>query len=153
MNIIDTVFEFPAQVLRQLKIDLAKNEIVGSENIPTNLQFSFSYTYVPEEVASLIPVTIQVNRGGTVIAEYTLASNNQGKVNIQLPAEFEAGTYTLTIMVTDSAFVPMTETRTLIIEQAEVVQTNQNTSILATIVTTIGFLGVLAVSLKRYTKS
>ncbi len=153
LYIIDTVFEFPAQILRQLEIDLTTNEIIGLENIPTNLRFSFSYKYVPEEVASLIPVTIQVNKGGTVIAEYTLASNNQGEVNIQLPAEFEVGTYTLTIVITDSAFIPMTETRTLIIKQGESLQTNQDTSILATFVTTIGFLGVLAVSFKRYTKS
>lgn len=153
LDIVDTTFEFPSLVLRKLEIDLPQTGITSLENVPPNIEFRFNYKYLPEETVSLIPLTIKIKKGNTTIEEFSISSNNQGVVTYQLSTKLAPGTYILVISVTDPNFSPITETRTLIIQQADTLQTIQNTDVLFALGATLGFLGILTFSLRRYTRN
>ena len=156
LNIVNTIFAFPSQVLRQLETDLSKENLVGFDNEYFSLQFQFSYTHVSEEIASLIPYVIQVTKGGNPIEgleSLSLNSNNQGKINIQLSEVLEPGTYVITISVNENGFIPLIETRNLIIEHADPVPSIQTSNMALTIGATLGVLGALVLTLRRYTRS
>ena len=156
LDIVNTTFAFPSQVLRQLEIDLPMDNLVGFDNKLVSLQFEFSYTHVSEEIASLIPYIIQVTKGGIPIEgleSLSINSDNQGKVNIQLSEVLEPGTYLITISVDAPGFIQLTEPRTLIIEHADPVPSIQTSNTALTIGATLGFLGALVLTLRRYTRS
>ena len=153
LDIVDTEFEFPFDVLRQLEADLDQKEIKMFENTPLDINFQFNYKYVPDEIASNIPVNIVLKKGNEVVDEFSISSNNQGIVNFRIQDNLVSGTYVLEISVTDSVFSPFIITRTLIIEQADPLQTIQNSDGILALVATLGFLGVLTFSLRRYTRS
>jgi hypothetical protein len=153
LDIVDTEFEFPFQVLRQLETDLDQKEIKTFENTPLDVNFQFKYKYVPDEIPSNILVNIVLKKGNEIIEEFSVSSNNQGIVNFRIQENLASGTYVLEISVTDSAFSPFIITRTLVIEQADPLQTIQNSDGILALVATLGFLGILTFSLRRYTRS
>ena len=156
LDIANTTFAFPSQVLRDLEINTDDTNLKGADNEVVNLEFEFSYTHVPEEIASLIPYEIQITKGGNPVEgleTFSVTSDNQGKAKITYDIPLESGTYHITISVTADGFIQKTKDLTLIIEHADPVPLNKTSYMALTIGATLGFVGALVLALRRYSRS
>ena len=156
LDIANTTFAFPSQVLRDLVINTDDTNLKGADNEVVNLEFEFSYTHVPEEIASLIPYEIQITKGGNPVEgleTFSITSDNQGKAKITYDTPLEPGIYRITISVTADGFIQKTKDLTLTIERADPVPLNKTSNTALTIGATLGFLGTLVLAIRRYSRS